>query len=77
MNEVTMLNKYKYVKNLINFTKHFNMEINIDDHDNGDENNEKKEEIDKNQEMIRILNDRCFVLDHNLKQKVILLSLLF
>ena len=70
-----------HVQNLINFLKHFNVEINFDDHgdvdDDGDDiNNQKKEENEKNKEMIRILNDRCFVLEHNLKQKVSSISFL-
>ena len=60
--------------NLTNFLKHFNAEIDFDDLDdacNVDENkSEMKDENNKNKEMIRGLNERCFFLEHTLEQKV-------
>ena len=65
--ESTMLCELQ-VRNLITFLKHFNLKINFDDH--GDENKNENNENDRNKETIRILNDRCFVLQHNLTLKV-------
>ena len=63
------------MNNLINFLKHFEIEINFDEfsndsNNNNNNNNELKEEIEKNKETIKSLKERCYFLDNTLKSKV-------
>ena len=80
--EVSMLCELN-VRNLINFLKHFKVEINFDEFDDEGEgdncddekNGGMKEEHGKNKEIIRNLTEKCYLLENTLKLKVLFLFL--